>query len=424
MIRFLLKGLFRDKSRSLFPFLTVAMGVMLTVLLYSWIKGAESNFVESSAKFETGHVKIMSRAYAPEADQRPNDLAYIGVAQLLNEVKNNYPDMIWTSRIKFGGLLDIPDEQGETRAQGPVAGLGLEILSPESREGEIMGLHNALVRGHLPLNRGEILVSEDFAQRLDIGIGERATLISSTMYGGMVITNFTIVGTIRFGIAAMDRGAMIADLQDIQVALDMDNAAGEILGFFDDFVYRNTVSEAIKSSFNDKHDDESDDFSPIMETLYHQSGLSDLLAMIDFFSGAVIVLFISAMSLVLWNAGLMGILRRYGEIGIRLALGEKKVHLYRSLIAESLMIGMFGTITGTAFGLAIALYLQTHGFDIGFLMKNASLMISNVMRAKITPFCFVIGFIPGLLATFLGTSISGIGVYRRQTSRLMKEMEA
>jgi putative ABC transport system permease protein len=400
------------------------MGVMLTVLLFCWINGAESNFIESHAKFDTGHVKIMSRAYAEEADQRPNDLAYIGVGQLMRELKSDFPDMIWTSRIKFGGLLDIPDEQGETRAQGPVAGLALDILSPESMEKELLDLQNAVVRGRLPLNRGEILITEDFAQKLNLALGERATLISSSMYGSMVITNYTVVGTIRFGIAAMDRGAMIVDLKDAQTALDMEDAAGEILGFFNDFVYRNERAEAAKTRFNSQFVATQDEFSPTMETLYNQSGLADLLAMFDLFSGAVIVLFISAMSLVLWNAGLMGILRRYGEIGVRLAMGEDKGHLYRSLIAESLMIGALGTVTGTALGLAIALYLQIHGFDIGFLMKNASLMISNVMRAKITPVSFVIGFIPGLLATFLGTSISGIRVYRRQTSQLMKEMEA
>jgi putative ABC transport system permease protein len=37
---------------------------------------------------------------------------------------------------------------------------------------------------------------------------------------------------------------------------------------------------------------------------------------------------------------------------------------------------------------------------------------------------FFIGFIPGLLATILGTSISGIGIYKRQTSQLFKELEA
>ncbi len=43
-------------------------------------------------------------------------------------------------------------------------------------------------------------------------------------------------------------------------------------------------------------------------------------------------IFIGAMSIVLWNAGLLGGLRRYGEFGIRLAMGETKPKIYKSLI--------------------------------------------------------------------------------------------
>jgi putative ABC transport system permease protein len=423
MISFLFKGLLRDRSRSVFPFLTVVIGVMLTVLLYSWIKGAQTSFIESSAKFDSGHVKIMSRAYAQEYDQMPNDLAYIGVKELLLELKRNFPSMHWTPRIKFGGLLDIPDEQGETRAQGPVAGLALDLFSEGSIEWDILDLKKALVRGRLPENPGEIVLSEDFAQSLGLRVGEMATLISSTMYGSMALYNFNVVGTIRFGVTVMDRGAMIADISDVQTALDMQDAAGEILGFFEDYVYRNTQAEATMEAFNSKYSTEEDEFSPVMKTLYLQASLSDLVEMFKMFSAVIIVVFLSAMSIVLWNAGLIGSLRRYGEIGIRLAMGESKGHLYRSLIGESLMIGFFGTIAGTVLGLAVAYYLQVYGLDIGSMMKNASLMLSNVIRARVTPFSYVIGFIPGFAATFLGTSIAGIGVYRRQTSRLMKEME-
>ncbi len=423
MIAFLFKGLIRDRSRSLFPFITVVLGVMLTVFGHSWIKGAQSSFIDSSAKFNTGHVKVMSRAYAQEEDQMPNDLAYIGVTDLSDSLQKDFPNMVWTPRIKFGGLLDIPDEQGETRAQGPVAGLGIDLFSEKSVEWNILDLKKALVRGRLPENREDNIISEDFAQSLGIQLGETATLISSTMYGSMALQNFSVVGTIRFGVAAMDRGAMIADISEIQTALDMQDSAGEILGFFDDYVYRNSEAEVVKAQFNSKYADDSDEFSPYMETLSNQSGLADLLEMFKMFSGVIIVIFLSIMSIVLWNAGLMGSLRRYGEIGIRLAMGENKGHLYFSLIGESLMIGLFGSIVGTALGLGVAYYLQTHGFDIGSLMKNASLMLTNVIRARITSFTFVIGFIPGLAATFLGTAIAGIGVYRRQTSRLMKEME-
>lgn len=423
MISFLFKGVIRDRSRSLFPFITVVIGVMLTVFGHSWIKGAQASFIDSSAKFDTGHVKVMSRAYAQNADQMPNDLAYIGVTELLLELREDFPRMFWTPRIKFGGLLDIPDEQGETKAQGPVAGLAVDLFSKNSIEWNLLGLERALVRGRLPREPGEIVISEDFARNLGLRIGETATLISSTMYGSMALQNFRVVGTIRFGVSAMDRGAMIADISDIQTALDMQDAAGEILGYFDDFVYRNARADSVKSFFNSKYSKENDEFSPIMETLSDQSGLSDLLEMLRMFSGAIIVIFLSVMSIVLWNAGLIGSLRRYGEIGIRLAMGEEKGHLYRSLIGESLIIGFFGSVAGTALGLGVAYYLQVHGFDIGSMMKNASLMLTNVIRARITPFTFVIGFIPGLGATFLGTAIAGIGVYRRQTSSLMKEMD-
>jgi putative ABC transport system permease protein len=423
MIIFLFKGLIRDRSRSLFPFITVVLGVMLTVFGHSWIKGAQSSFIESSAKFNTGHLKVMTRAYAQDKDQTPNDLAYIGVSELLSKLQKDFPNMVWTPRIKFGGLLDIPDEKGETRAQGPVAGLGIDLFSEGSIEWNILDLDKTLVRGRLPVNPGDIIISEDFAQSLGIKIGETATLISSTMYGSMALQNFSVAGTIRFGVAAMDRGAMIADISDVQRALDMQDAAGEILGFFNDYVYRNTQAEAVTETFNSEYSYEEDEFSPVMETLFLQAGLSDLLEMLKTFSGAIIVIFLSIMSIVLWNAGLMGSLRRYGEIGIRLAMGEDKGHLYRSLIGESLIIGFFGSIIGTALGLGVAYYLQVHGFDIGSMMKNASLMLSNVIRARITSFTYVIGFIPGMAATFLGTAIAGIGVYKRKTSRLMKEME-
>jgi putative ABC transport system permease protein len=424
VIKFLFKGVIRDKSRSFFPILTVMSGVLLCVVGYSWINGAEANMIDTSAKFNTGHVKIMARAYAEEADQIPNDLAYIGVDSLTQELQTNFPDFLWTPRIRFGGLLDIPDEKGETQAQGPVAGLAVDLFSNKGLETEILNLEEALIRGQIPKNPGEILISEDFATSLGVQPGDTATLISSTMYGSMAVTNFTIAGTIRFGVAAMDRGAMIADIEDIQVALDMENATGEILGFFKDFVYRDEIAAAETARFNAHYSKKSDEFSPVMDTLRNQTGMAELLDMMSVFASAMIFIFVVAMSIVLWNAGLMGSLRRYGEIGVRLAMGETKTHLYRSMIVESLIIGFIGTVFGTILGLTISYYLQAHGVDFGSLMKNASLVLSNVMRAKVTWFSHIIGFIPGFLATFLGAAISGLGIFRRETSQLIKELEA
>jgi len=423
MIRFILKGIIRDRSRSLFPFLTVTAGVMLTVVTFCWVQGTKTDLIRANANFSAGHVKIMSRAYAGEADQIPNDLAYTGVENLLEQLVRRYHGMIWLPRIRFGGLLDIPDSLGETRSQSPVFGLAIDLLRPESPERELLNLEKALVRGKIPGNPGEILISDTLARLLVVKPGDVATIIGSTMFGAMATANFTVSGTIRFGVSAMDRSAIIADLTDIQYLLDMSDTVGEILGFYPDEIYRQEDAAAIAHEFNQTYSDPGNQFSPVMQTLRDQAGLGQTLDLTAYVSTALVLIFIVVMSIVLWNAGLMGSLRRYGEMGIRLAIGENKGHVYRTLVLESAMIGAFGSFTGTFLGLVIAYYLQSVGIDISSMMKNASMMISDVLRAKITPASYYVGFIPGLAATILGTSLSGIGIYRRQTSQLAKEFE-
>jgi putative ABC transport system permease protein len=366
----------------------------------------------------------MTRAYSGEVERAPNDLALLDVDALLRDLRERHPGLTWTPRIRFGGLLDLPDEQGETRAQAPVAGLAVDLRRTASPEREILNIDGALVRGRLPSAPGEILVSEDLFERLGMRRNESATFIGSTMHGSMTTANFRVVGTLRFGVAAMDRGALLADIRDIRSALDMEDAAGEVLGFFPDGIYREETSARIAAEFNSSHGAAGDEFSPVMGDLRSQSGLATTLDLAGYVSMALIGIFVVVMSIVLWNAGLMSALRRYGEMGVRLAMGESSAHIYRTLITESLMIGIAGSLIGTLIGVAVSWYLQVRGLDISPLLKNASMMIFNVLRARVTPTSFLIGLVPGLLATFLGTSISGLGIFRRRTSELLKEMDA
>lgn len=423
MMKFLLKGILRDRSRSLFPFLIVLAGVFLSVALYCYVKGAETSVVTSNANLRHGYLKVMTRAYAKEAEQIPNDLASMNVSGLIKDLRVAFQGYFWTRRIQFGGLLDIPDEKGETKSQGPAAGMAADLLTPSSPEPKLLDLQKVLVRGRVPQKPGEILVSDELAQKLNVQPGEKATLISITMHGSMSMTNFVIAGTIRFGIRAMDRTGMIADLADIQKALDMADAAGEVLGFPENLIYRQEKVDAMAKAFNARFQGQGDEFLPVMQTLKEQPGMELMFDRLNYATSIVIAIFMVAMSLVLWNAGLIGSLRRYGEIGVRLAVGEDKAHVYKSMIYESLMIGVLGSMAGTILGLAVSYYLQVKGIDLSAMLRNITFLMPTVLHSKITPFAFIIGFIPGLLATLIGTAIAGIGIFKRQTAQLFKELE-
>ena len=423
MLRFYIKGLFRDRSRSLMPIIVVAIGVTLVVLMQCWVTGVLGDMIVFNARFATGHVKVMSQAYNENIDQQPNDLALLGTDQILQDLTNEFPGLEWVERIQFGGLVDAPDENGETRAQGPGGGMAIDLLSPSSKEVERLNLEKSIVQGRLPQVPEEILISDDFATKLEVEPGDEVTLINTTMYGAMSITNFTISGTIKFGAAALDRGGMVADISSIRMALDMQDATGEILGYLPTEEYDDLQAAAIAAAYNDRHSDPEDEFSPVMLTLREQNTMTMYLDMVDYFKSMIIGIFMVAMAIVLWNSGLLGGLRRYGEMGLRIAIGEEKRHIYRSLITESIFIGLAGSIVGTAFGLFFA-SLLTKGIDIGGMMQGSNMMMQGVMKARITPDAYYIGFIPGILATALGTALAGIGIFKRKTAQLFKELQA
>jgi len=424
MIRFLFKGLLRDRHRSLFPVIIVAVGVFLTTFLYSWMNGVINDMTDSNARFDTGHLKVMTRAYSVLANQLPNDLALTGIDKTMESLKAEYPGYEWTARIKFGGLLDTPDENGETKSQAPAAGFGIDLLGKNSKEIERLNIKKAIVRGRIPEKPGEILISDEFAKRMDVGVNSKITLLSTSSSGAMAVQNFIISGTVEFGISAMDRGAIIADVGDVQYALEMPNGAGEILGFSNDMFYNSKTADKMAAEFNKRYSKPDDKYSPIMLTLEDQNGLREYLQYVNVVIFFIIGVFLIAMSAVLLNAGLMSGIRRYGEVGIRLALGESKDQIYKSLLNESVLIGLVGSIIGTALGLLLALYFQEKGLDMSGQFKNSTLMVNNMIKARISFTSYYIGFIPGLIATLVGTSLSGIQIFKRQTASLFKELES
>ena len=426
MIKFLTKGLLRDRSRSLFPVLVITLTVTLVIFSIGFMQGSMNSLLLDTAVILTGHEKVVTRAYSEESQLMPNDLALMDVDQLIENLEQEYPDFFWSPRITFSGLLDVPDENGETRAQGPVIAYGIDLLSNGSRQVEIWDLERSLVSGKLPENSNDALISSKMADQLNIRIGESVTFIGSTMENAFTTYNFNVSGTFNLRKGQTDRQMMLVDLLGARLALDMDNAASEIFGFTHSLYYDDETAVALRTDYNKINSDSSDIFSPFMIALRDGNQMG---TMVDI-SGAMMAImggiFLVIVMIVLWNMGLMNGLRRYGEIGLRLAMGESKGQVYRSMISEAIIIGLTGTVVGTGIGLALTYYVQENGIDYtkGIeALSNSSIVMPNIFYAQVTPDLFYIGFLPGVLATVLGTMLAGLAIYRREMAQLFKELE-
>ena len=422
MIHFLLKGLLRDKSRSLLPIIVVSIGVTITVFLQAYMNGIFTDSIEATAKFSSGHVKVMTLAYKDNLSQLPNDYALTEADVALQGLKNDYPDMNWAERIQFGGLLDVPDSLGRTRIQGNVMGMAIHLLDSQD-EINRMDLKSKLLQGRFPQNKSEVLITNELFVKLKLKLNDKVTLMSNTMYGDMAMYNFIVCGTLHFGTEALDRGFIVADIADVRVALDMENATGEILGFFNNSLYDNQKAKQISKEYNSKNSKVSDKFSLTMLPMSEVGGMDFLIDYAENMQFIIIMIFVFTMSIVLWNAGLVGGLRRYGEFGLRLAIGENKNEIYTKMVVESLLIGLIGSIIGTAIGLFFSYLMQVYGIDTSDMMQNSTMMTPTVFRSQINSTTYYIGFIPGVLSTVIGALLAGVGIYKRQTASLFKELE-
>ena len=105
MIKFLAKGLIRDRSRSLFPVLIITLIVAIIIFTKGLMTGMINGMFVDSAVISTGHLKIMTSAYNEESQLLPNDLALLDTGQLIEELNSKHPDYFLDSTNHFCGTF-------------------------------------------------------------------------------------------------------------------------------------------------------------------------------------------------------------------------------------------------------------------------------------------------------------------------------
>ena len=63
MIAFLFRGILRDKSRFLFPFSIVAIGVTLVITLVGFMEGVFMGMIDMTANLDAGHLRLVNKPF-------------------------------------------------------------------------------------------------------------------------------------------------------------------------------------------------------------------------------------------------------------------------------------------------------------------------------------------------------------------------
>ena len=378
------RDLIRNRRRTFFTLLAVALGLALLIVLNGFIAGVLDDAIQNSIRLQTGHVQVRAATY--EDSRRSlqwKDLvdqpgAIAAQATSMPEVATATP-ILWADTI-----LNTSNES-----------VGMELFGIEPASAFYDPIRVSLVAGNFieANDRGGVMIGKRLADSLGLKLGENVSLTTINADGVPEEGIFAIRGIFDSGVLVYDEATIFMPLAKAQsFALVGDRASTVIMLLHDE-----NAAEQVAASLA----------APGLQALTWRELNSVFLetmgtAMSFYWILDGIVMLIVAV--IIANTLLMAVFERIREMGILSALGMKRRQVMQMMIFEASIISLAGIVVGLLLGLGAVGLLTQNGFVMGEMAGSTpTIPMSAVVYAKFAPETFawlaVWTFIIALLAS-------------------------
>jgi len=283
------------------------------------------------------------------------------------------------------GVSDaVPDIQAFARIVGkdgkPIGTEGAGPPTFGSVAVEFKGALWTIAEGRFPKGANEVALDEASAEKAGYVLGDTVKVVAQS--GSRT---FTMVGIASYGDVRSPGGATFA-LFDVPTAAEFLGKPGfvdAILVVGDGSRSDEALAQDIDAIFEPSQKVETLTGAEI--TKETQDDIGQALSFFSIFLTIFSVIALGVGSFVIYNVFSISAAQRQRENALLRALGANRSQITRSLLIESLVVGLFGSLLGFVGGIGISKLLSVAlpalGFDLpsGGLVINASILINTVV---------------------------------------------
>ena len=357
------RDLGRNRRRSFFSALAVAIGLALLMLMVSVIQGEMGNAIEGAIQLQSGHIQIRAASY----DENKSSLKWEDLVadpeQIASQVAGLDQVKVATPRLFASGFLSTGDESTGVRIYG---------IDPASsandpyRKGIVSG--NYLTAD----DRSGLLIGKPAAEKLHLQAGDQVSLSVNTSNGDVQEQTFTVRGVYSTNTYGFDNGTIFLPLAKAQSITQTENHASTIFILLKDISFTDSVVSALNVS-NLK----------VLTWKDMNALIVEFETMANSYMGFFYMIILAITASVIINTLIMSVYERTREIGILSAVGMRGSRILGLFLAESTLLAVGGVLLGLILG-ALGVYLfNINGFYIGN-MGLTGFVISDTIRAKLT----------------------------------------
>ncbi|HQY93284.1 ABC transporter permease [Caldilinea sp.] len=363
------RDLIRNRRRTFFTLLAVALGLALLIVVNGFIAGVVEDSLQNGIRLQTGHVQLRAESYT----DGKHSLQW---ADLLDQPEARTAQAAALPEVTAAGPLLWADAIMNTREDS----VGLLLYGIDPASSLHTPIRDALVAGAFieANDRSGIVMGKTLADNLGLKVGENVNLTVINASGQPEEALFVIRGLFASGVPIYDQSAIFMPLAKAQAFTQAGDRASAIMIMLTDQEDADAVAAALSS--------------PGVQTLTWRDLNAYLLetmgtAMSFYVIIDAIIMLIVAV--IVANTLLMAVFERIREMGILAALGMKRRQITQMMIFEAAIIALAGVVVGGLLGSLAVLYLTQNGFFYG---DNAAVVgnmaVSAVLYARFEPVTF------------------------------------
>ncbi|MBN2498457.1 MAG: ABC transporter permease [Deltaproteobacteria bacterium] len=401
------RNLWRNRRRTVLTLSSIAFGVLLAVLFTAIQDRNWAETIDLAARMQAGHVTIQ------HADYLDNPM----LAKSIQETKRLMKRALSDPNVRRA----VVRVSGETMLRTAKGSYGAAFIAfdPAAEDPDSLSfLEGIQGAGFESSDDDGIVLGETLARNLKVELGKKVIYTLVDKQGEITSGMGRLRGVVRSGAPGVDAGLCLLPIDTIRklVGYGPDEAT-QVALFLDDARRSSDVAARLEP-----------DLPRPATALGWEESQPQLAGFIALKVGGARVMEIVIALLVaagIFNTLFVSVMERMREFGILMAIGYSPGQLFRTVLWESVWLGMVGLLAGAAVTAWPYFYLAEHGLDMSAQMGSETLEVagvgmSSIIKVGIYPENAVMIGLAVLLATVLAGLFPAIRAGRVQPVESIK----
>jgi ABC-type lipoprotein release transport system permease subunit len=373
------RDLGRNRRRSFFTLMAVALGLALLIFINGLIAGVMHDAVENNIRLRTGHVQLRAPSYEEGklglawGDLLPRGEELAAAAHALPQVASAAP-VIWAA-----GILNTPDDTTNLQVYG--IDVTSDFYAPV-RDGLVAGEFLAAD------DRNGLLLGQRLAESMGLAPGSKVSLAVLDADGQPVEQVYTVRGLFRSGAVSYDENSVFLPLAKAQAVTNTGDRASAVTILLHDEADAEAVAASLAASLGGSVGGAAGaaDIQALTWRELNQLFLQTMEVGLRFYLVLDLIVML-VVAVVIANTLLMAVFERVREMGILAALGMKGRQIMGMFLLEAAALGLLGILVGAALGTAIVLFMSTNGIYMGEDVAGSveNIAIGATMYTRLVP---------------------------------------